>query len=304
MITRYKHQKVTWIDLESPTSEEVRALLEEFNLPENVAEELLLPTMKPRVEFYDNSLIYLILHFPAFKHTHGNGQNQEVDFVIGRDFLITTRYDTIDPLHKFSKVFEVNSILGRDDIGEHAGHLFFYMIRKLYKSLEHELEYMSDALRDSEDHIFAGEEREMVRELSKISRELINFKQAVRLHREVLGSFEVAARKFFGEDFGYQLRTIIGEYYRIESGISINIDTLQELRQTNNSLVSTKQNEIIQVLTIMTFITAPLALLAGIFGMNIDTPLTEDPYAFWIILGIMATALSCFFSYFAYKKWL
>ena len=305
MITRYKHKKVTWIDLESPTNEEVRGLLEEFELPAQVAEELLLPTIKPRVEFYDNKLIYLILHFPAFRHTHGGDENQEVDFVIGKDFLITTRYDTIDPLHKFSKVFEVGSILDRNDMGEHAGHLFFYMVRKLYKSLEHELEYIRDALRDSEEDIFSGGEREMVRELSHISRELINFKQAVRLHQEVLQSFEVAAHRFFGDDFGYQLRTIIGEYHRIQGSILINMDTLSELRETNNSLLSTKQNEIIKVLTIMTFITAPLSLIATTFGMNTAlAPLSNSPYDFWIILGIMASAALILFSYFIYKKWL
>jgi len=305
MLTRYKHKHVTWIDLESPTSEEVRGLLEEFKLPENVAEELLMPTMRPRVEFHGGDLIYLILHFPAFRHTHAGEQNQEVDFVIGKNFLITTRYDTIDPLHKFSKVFEVNSILGHSDIGEHAGHLFFHMIRKLYKSLEHELEYMSDALRECEERIFSGHERAMVREISKVSRELINFKQAVRMHREVLGSFEIAARKFFGDDFGYEIRSIIGDYYRIEGGIAINSETLQELRETNNSLVSTKQNETIQVLTIMTFITAPLALIGTLFGMNTTmTPIAGHPYDFWIILGIMAAAAVFLLSYFAYKKWI
>lgn len=305
MLTRYQHRKVTWIDLQSPTSEEVRGLLEEFKLPAEVAEELLLPTMKPRVEFYAGSLIYLILHFPAFRHTHGGDQNQEIDFVIGKYFLITTRYDTIDPLHKFSKVFEVGSILNRADMGEHAGHLFFFMVRKLYKSLEHELEYISDALHTAEEHIFLGRERETVIELSRISHELIDFKQAVRLHQEVLESFEIAARRFFGEDFGYQLRTIIGEYERIKGSIAINIDTVSELRATNNALLSTKQSEIIQVLTIMTFITAPLSLIAAIFGMNTTaSPLGDNPYDFWIVLGTMTGVATFFFSYFIYKKWL
>lgn len=305
MVTRYKYKNVTWIDLESPTSEEVRELLEEFQLPAQVAEELLLPTVKPRVEFYKDKLIYLILHFPAFRHTHGGEQNQEVDFVIGHDFLITTRYDTIDPLHKFSKVFEVGSILDRSDMGEHAGHLFFYMVRKLYKSLEHELEYIQDALRDIEEDIFGGREREMVIELSRSSRELLAFKQAVRMHQEVLRSFEVAAHRFFGDDFGYQLQNIIGEYHRIQDGIATNMDTLMELRETNNSLLSTKQNEIMRVLTIMTFITAPLSLIAATFGMNTTlVPLGDSPYDFWVILGIMASAGVMLFSYFIYKKWL
>ena len=163
--------------------------MDEYDINPLVAEELLSPTLKPKVDFY-RDYIYLILHFPAFRHTHQNTQsNQEVDFIIGKDHLITTRYDTIDPLHKFSKVFETDSILDKSDIGTHAGFVFFFMIKKLYKSLEHELEYIDDALETIEDEIFEGREKEMVVSLSIVSRDLLNFKQAMRTHKEVLDSF-------------------------------------------------------------------------------------------------------------------
>ena len=133
MLTKYTHNNITWIDLESPTKDEVHKIMGEYSIYPVVAEELLMPTMKPKVDIYDN-YIYIILHFPAFRHTHGSQQNQEVDFIVGKDFIITTRYDTIDPLHKFSKVFEVNSILDKSGIDKHAGYIFFFMIKKLYKA--------------------------------------------------------------------------------------------------------------------------------------------------------------------------
>lgn len=304
MVREYTHKHLRWVDLESPTHEEVRKIMQEFNLHPLVAEELLTPSLKPKVDRYTD-FIYLILHFPAFRHSHGEETDQEVDFIIGRDFLITTHYDTIDPLHKFSKVFEVNSILDRSDIGSHAGYLFFYMIRKLYKALDHELEYLSDSLSEIEARIFAGKEREMVMELSGVSRNLLDFKQAVLPHKDVLESFDAAARRFFGEDFSYHTRSIIGDYYRIQGLIGSHMDTLGELRETNNSLLSTKQNEIMKILTIMTFITAPLALFAA--TLQIDTkarPVVGSDNDFWIILGIMATATAFFFLYFKKKGWL
>jgi magnesium transporter len=279
--------------------------MDEYNIHPLIAEELLLPSLKPRVEFYPDSVIYLILHFPASKHTHSIEQNQEIDFIIGKNFLITTRYDTIDPLHKFAKVFEVNSILDKHDIGEHAGYVFFYMVQKLYQAIEHELEYVGDSLEEIKEKIFKGHEREMVTELSKVSRELLNFKQALRLHKEVLDSFEVAAQKFFGDDFTRQARAIMGEYYRIQNSVASNLDTVTELRETNNSLITTKQNEIMKILTIMAFVTFPLSLFASIFGMNTKTlPLAGFEGDFWIILGIMVAATIFFFAFFKHKRWL
>ena len=124
MLSRYEHGGIVWIDLESPTAREVKDLAEQIQLDPLIAEELLLPSTRPRIEFYGH-YIYMILHFPALQHSHRKSHEQEVDFVIGKNFLITTHYDTIDPLHKFSKVFEVNSVLDKSNLGDHAGYLFF-----------------------------------------------------------------------------------------------------------------------------------------------------------------------------------
>lgn len=304
MVTRYTHKRLAWVDLESPTQEEVRGIMDEFHINPLVAEELLSPTLKPKVEQYDNC-IYLILHFPASKHSHGKDKNQEVDFIIGKDFLITTRYDTIDPIHKFSKVFEVNSILDRSDMGTHAGYLFFYMIQKLYKALSHELEYVENSIEYIEDQIFNDHERDMVKEISRVSRQLLDFKQALSAHKDILGSFELAGKQFFGDAFGYHLRTIIGEYYKVENTVKFHLETAVELRETNNSLLSTKQNEIMKVLTIMAFVTFPLTLISSIFGMNTKwLPFVGQPHDFWIVISIMATIALLFFVFFKYKKWL
>ncbi len=304
MITKYKHKDLVWVDLESPTQEEVRSVMEEFSINPLAADELLLPTLRPKVDVYDN-FIYLILHFPASKHSHNAQANQEVDFIIGKRFLITTRYDTIDPIHKFSKVFEVNSILDRSDIGNHAGYLFFYMIKKLYKSIEHELESIEDSLDDIEEKIFNDKEREMVREISNVSRDLLNFRRALMLHKDILLSFEGAGKKFFGEAFGYHLRTIIGEYYKVHGEIRFHVESLKELRQTNDSLLSTKQNETMKIFTIMAFVVFPLTVVTSLFGMNVENmPVVDDENAFLIIIGIMFLTAMLFFLFFKYKKWL
>lgn len=304
MLTKYTHRNVTWIDLESPTKEEVHKVMNEYSIHPTVAEELLMPTLKPRVDLHDN-FIYLILHFPAFKHTHSKQRDQEVDFVVGKNFIITTRYDTVDPLHKFSKIFETNSILNKDDIGAHAGFVFFFMLKKLYEALEYELEYINDALETIEEDIFTGHEKEMVVSLSIVSRDLLNFRQALALHKEVLESFEKAGVKFFGKDFAYQAGSIVDDYYKINSIINTHSDSLNELRQTNDSLLSTKQNEVMKVLTIMAFVTFPLSLIASIFGMNTDfLPIVGYKNDFWIIMTIMLTFTISIFILFKYKKWL
>lgn len=304
MISRHTHNNLVWIDLESPTQEEVRQVMEEFAIDPHIAEELLTPSLRPKVD-YLSDYIYLILHFPAFRHSHHVNSNQEVDFVIGKNFIITTHYDIIDPLHKFSKIFEVDSILDRSGMGEHAGFIFFFMVKKLYKAVTHELEYINDSLTEIESKIFEGMEKEMVVEISKASKELLAFKQVLQTHGTVLSSFQMAGEQLFGSDFRYYLSTINNEHYRVSNDVVASLDTVAELRETNNSLVSTKQNEVMKVLTIMAFVTFPLSLIASIFGMNTKyLPIVGHRFDFWIVMSIMAVATLVFFTFFKHKKWL
>lgn len=303
MISRYNYKDLVWVDLESPTTEEVRQIMEEFKLSPIVGNELLTQSARPKVDLHPD-FIYLILHFPTISHKHGKHAEQEVDFVIGNKFIITTHYEVVDPLHEFSKVFEVNSILDKSNIGAHAGFIFFYIIRELYQSLVLELDYLDEKLDSAEKDIFVGKEARMVQTLSSINRDLLNFKQAIRYHRDVLDSFELAGRKLFGDDFLYYLRAITGEYLKVASMLEGHKETLVELRETNASLLTTKTNETMKVLTIMTFTMLPLSLMASIFGMNADNmPIVSSPNGFWVVILLMLALGMLTFSFFKYKRW-
>lgn len=305
MKTRYEHHDVVWVDLESPTHDEVREIIDEFGIDLLTAEELLLPSMKPRAEFKDE-YIYVVMHFPALRHSH-KADEQEVDFIIGRNFLITTRYDVVDPLHKFSKVVEVNEMLakGKSAIGEHAGFLFFYMLKRLYKSVDHEVEYVQRHLHNIEEHVFSGHEVQMVQEISNSARDLLNLRQTIEPHREVLHALEQGCIGFFGDSFMPYLRGLSDDYFRVHNHIMRSLDVLRELRETNNSLLTTKQNETMRRFTVMAFFTFPLMLLAAIFAMDTtDMPIVGMRHDFWIVLGMMTTVSLLMYWSFKRTQWL
>lgn len=305
MISRYKYKDLIWIDVLSPTPEEVRVLMDEFNIHPLVAEELLTPTLRSKVDLYDD-FIYLILHFPTISHKHDGGRDQEIDFIIGNKFIITSHYDFVDQLHEFSKAFEVNSILEKSNIGDHAGFILFYIVKDLYKMLDGELEHISHDFNEIQSKIFSGNERDMVNSISHLNRDLLNFKQILRPHKEVLESFEIAGTKFFGEEFSYYLHTVVGEFYKISSILDGHRETVLDLRDTNDSLLTTKTNDIMKTLTITAFILLPLTFIGQVFGMSVSSiPLANDPNAFWVILAIMGVVGACLFAYFKFfKKWM
>ena len=324
MIQKYPYKDLTWVHVESPTSEEVADIVKEYNLHPLVGEDMLSKFSRPRTERYPG-YIYLVLRFPIRTKSLGKVrgrtsyfiEEKEIDFVIGKDFIVTAQSSVIEPLHNFSKIFETDSILKmgalrRDEPGEnvrvegsHAGFIFYYMMKKMYSFMQNDLGNMQQSILAAETEIFSGNERRMVEELSNLSREIIDFKQANNVHREVIETFAPMAGVFFGLDFRRYIDDILKEYTKIHELTVNNRELVNELRDTNDSLLSTKQNEVMKVFTFLAFCTFPLTLIASIFAMHTQyTPIIGHPYDFQIIIGIMITVVLSLFGWFRHKKWI
>lgn len=77
---------------------------------------------------------------------------------------------------------------------------------------------------------------------------------------------------------------------------------LHELHQTRISL---KQNSVMQVLTIVTVLFAPLTLVTGWFGMNLAVMPGLDWPWLWALLIVLAVAFSsALLAFFHRKGWL
>ena len=305
MISRYTHQGLTWIDLESPTIEEIASLKEEYNLHQIVADELKNPSERAKVDVYPKC-IYLILHFPLRTETNGRITETEVDFILLPNVMITTHYELIDPLHDFGRIFETGNYLNhsKDDKNTHEGFLFFYAIRELYAHTMFILESITHQIYDIEGHMFLGKEAAMVEYLSKTNRSIIDIRQSLRYHKETLKSFSYACTQSYGDEFQYYASAIEGEYERIEQITKDNRQTLRELRETNDSLLSSKTNGTIKRLTVVNVVTLPLTLIATIFGMNSKFLFLNDPNMLVAVFGAMVILSLASIVYLKYKKWL
>lgn len=308
MISKYTaSNKVVWVDLENPTREEIREIMNTYGLEPEVAEDLLDPTIHTRADIYKN-FMYFVFHFPL--HTHKKNQNfnkqrEEIDFVIGKDFIITIHYSPIEALISFGKSFETDALLNQNRITKNPGSLFVHILYSMYKAVQEKCEDIHSTLISYEDKIFGGKEKEMVLALSDINRILIYFKSSLNSHKDLLDLFEKTGLHMFGKDFESQILYIQQEYKKSERAIFSAKDYADELRATNNSLLSTKQNEVMKLLAIISFITFPLTLLSSIFGMNTHfLPIVGNKYDFEIIISIMIAITASLFMFFKKKNWL
>ncbi len=306
MITTYTYRNLTWLDVESPNQDDISLLIKKHGLHPLVGEELLSPTRKSKIDIYKNYL-FLTLHIPIRTKTSNRYVviEKEIDFIIGNNFIITSRNEVIEPLHSFARIFETNSILDKSNLGDHAGLIFYYMMKKIYSHMTEDLENIKDALNDSEEHIFIGHEKMMVIVLSELSRELIDFKQTSRLHKEVLESFSDIPIDFFNKSFNHFIEDLKSEYSSVHELVMSNRELLNDLRDTNDSLLSTKQNEHMKMFSILAFITFPLMVFLGLFTLPSDnTPIIGMPFDWIILVGIVIVLAISMLYFFKRKEWL
>lgn len=304
MTERHVRGGVTWVDLEAPNAEELAAVMSEFGIDNRIEEEIASPTPYP-LTLSTPDYLYLILHFPAAEASEGT-KNQEVDFIVGKHFLITARYEAIDSILALHKLFEAEELLEKHN-GEHADALLERVMSRLYGAIHDEIEREGRGLEKIDRDIFAGKERATVRTISHAGRRLLRFEIALARHEEPLDEFlgALSAPEFFGKRFVERASRLRAAHDHAVGLVSSYRAVLRELRITNDSLLSTSQNEVMKTLTIMAFITFPLTLISSMFGMNTTyLPFVGPTYDFWIVLGIMAALTTTFFVFFRLKKWL
>lgn len=309
MIKQFKYNNITWVDLNSPTSEEIGAISKEFGIHPVAAGELQDASLKSKVDVYDD-FIYLVLRLP----NHANSLNSEIfdghdateiDFIIGKDFLVTTTYEQVDSMQEFGKILEASNLLTKSKKEVHAGYLFYHIIKHLYRSLEKNLEFINQNLKKAETKIFTGNEKEMVMVLATINKKLLDFRGTLKSHQGVLTSLETAGKDFFGEKFYFHLQAITSEFGKVWYALENSREFFNELRQTNESLLQIKTNEVTKTFTMLAFITFPLTLIITILSLRTDgTPLVDLQYGFWYISSLVVALILFILAYFKHKRWL
>lgn len=109
---------------------------------------------------------------------------------------------------------------------------------------------------------------------------------------------------FFGKDFAIYVRDIRDEFNRIRELIANSRELLTDLRQTNDSLLNARQNEIIKRLTMISLIFSPIIFVAALFTIPAaNVPIIESSTGWYGIFVFMAVVSAAIWWYFKKKRW-
>jgi len=298
-------KNVIWINIQNPTDFDIEFLKKEYKIHEIVLEQLKQPSIRPTVEQYP-SYLYLVMHFPVFNPQKRASQSAEVDFIIFQDTVITVHYDEVEPLRDVLNKCEKDESYRSICFGKNSGQLIYHIIHNLLVFSMRELDHIKKNIENIENAIFSGQEEEMVREISIVHRDVLNFYRTVKPERGTLESLEARSDTWFDKKEKPFFTDLLGDYMKVWNLLESYKDTLESLQNTNSSLISDRTNKIVKTLTILSVALMPPALMISIFSNNFvfHRLYWNVPLEVWVI--IILTPLSVFISFaiFRYKKWL
>lgn len=288
-----KAKGVRWIDINNPTENELEWLKEKYGIHPVIIEELRGPSARARVEAYKNYL-YFIYYFPLYDTADEASVRTEIDFIITKDAVITVHYGSIrEALQDFS-IHNMHSSL----------EVMYDLIQRLMTFQERQLRHIREKVEAIGREIFRDKEKEVLERITYLKRDVSEYRIVVRLQDPILASLIMKGKVFWGDNAEIYLNDLAGDHLKIASQLEDYRDAISDFEDTNNQLMNLKINSVMKTFTSLSFLTFPFMLLAALFSMNTKgTPIVDNPNAFWIVVGVMATLMAIVATYFRRKGW-
>lgn len=298
-----KEGDFTWVDIQHPTKDDIGYLAKNFRLDSFLLDQLETPAWRPKFELLEEHLL-LILYYPFYSKEKKDTSARELDILVAKDVVITFHYDSVLPLKSLFNKCNVYPDARKEYMGKGTGFLAYAILNAFWEHILIKLTRINRKIDQIEEKIFQGEERAMVREISLAKADVLDFWRFVEPQGQLVSQLRTEGSAFLqNSELKQYFSHIIDHYRQAVHDLETYRETLQSLEETNNSLLTSKTNEIVRILTVFSAIVLPLTLVASIFGMNAQLPFGDSPVAFWIILTSMGIGLLFMFGYFRKKKW-
>jgi magnesium transporter len=294
---------LTWVQLDAPTGDEAAQLAGRFGWHPLDLEDVLSKRQRPKVDEYPEYL-FSVLHFPAYDKAIQRLNAAELDVFLGPDFLITLPNAELLPVTRLFARCEADDELRESLFSKGSGYLLYHVLDDLFDYCFPILDKIGHKLDSVEDEMFEGRAEEIVRDISNVKQEIISYRKIIKPERSTLRVLEGRVQRFLPQELDLYFDDIVDAAERIWDLLDNYKEVVEGLEQTNESVISHRQNDILRVLTVFSVVLLPLTLLTGIFGMNVKFPGFETEEAWWAIVGGMFVVLVSLLGFFRYKRWL
>lgn len=282
---------ITWDHISSPSNEELVQIIRDVSLSPIDAELLIHGDQGPQCIVREKYSI-IILHVPVRdKKTHSI-ESHLVRIVAEKDHVITIASHSVPALQDFFADCAAHPEK-HEQLGSSALAVSFSIIDRINIAMNKKVHALLRRIEIAEDAIFHGNERKMVEEIALLSRDVLDF------HRIALpqkGLFQALHRHYA---FTPQEQELISRAYhqseQLWNILQVMHSSMQELRNTNDSLLQHQENELLRMIFSYSILTVPMLALITEFNPHRVGATLFDTIAYWTIVAFLIILLIAIF---------
>ena len=288
--------KPCWIDVTEITKSEEMLLQKTFDLHLLTAEDLYNQNIRIKVEEF-NKYIFCVFYGVE---KHQKIELVELDFILGKNFLITNHKKEVD---SFKKLKENKEKL-KDLLGKGLDFLFHKLLDTEVDNYFPILETIDDDIEKLEEEVTKKPSSQLLNKILKLKRSIITIKKATMPQREKVSFLAKNDYPFISKKAIPYFRDIYDHAIRVSDSIENYREAAGATFDTYMSAVSNSMNEVMKVLSIIATIALPLTVISGIYGTNFaKLPGAGFIHGFWAMILAMILLSIIMVSFFRRRRW-
>lgn len=290
-----------WVDLDHPTPEEIKSILENvFQFHPLAIEDCVSPNSLPKVEDYEDYL-FIVTHAVDFSRTE-KFNTTELDLFLGRDYLVT--FHTA-PLRTVSTLVErITKMVGVGPRGpDRIAHSLIDLLVDNYAPV---LDELRAELEELEENVLARESahKHLVNELLHVRGDFTRLRTIVRPQRDVIERLARGDSKLVRPKLLPYFRDLRDNLVRLEDTAIGYHERLLMAFDIYLNKAAFEANEGIKFLTALTAVTLPAVLVGGWYGMNFEhMPELKSPHGYLYACTLTLVSTIAMVIYLKKKKW-
>jgi magnesium transporter len=297
-----------WVDLESPTPEETKYVLEEvFHFHPLSIEDCVTVSPSPKVEEYApkeedkfTPYLFMVIHAVDYSRKDGLFATSELNFFLGKNYLVTYHDG---PLRSVAATEDmcVKATVHIARAPDRVAHTLLDSIVENYKPA---LDEFSLEIAELEQEALQTPSTETLNKLLRVKKEVLHLRQIIGPQREVLARFARGEFKLIRAHLVPYYRDVYDALFHISEMAQGYTDSLTGILQVYLNMSSNQTGEVVKLLTMITVITTPLMMVGTWYGMNFhDMPELTWRHGYWVALSVTTISTVATYWYFKRKRW-
>jgi magnesium transporter len=297
-----------WIDLENPTPEETKFVLEDlFHFHPLSIEDCVMVSPSPKVEEYQpkeedkfSPYLFMVIHAVDYSRKDGVFATSELNFFLGKNFLVTYHEG---PLRSVS-LTEERAVKGTMHIARAPDRVAYNLLDAIVDNYKPALEELSLEIAELEHEALQSPTKKTLGRILQVKKEVVHLRQIIGPQREVLARFARGEFKLIRAHLVPYYRDVYDALFNLSERAQGYMDSLTGILQVYLNMSSNQTGEVIKLLTLFTIITTPMMLIGTWYGMNFEQmPEVKWPYSYPVVLLLTLALTVGAYWYFKMKKW-